>query len=53
MKKTAKKLTLSKETVRGLTDDLGKVRGATDVPTGASNCYICEWPESTYPLCVA
>ena len=49
MKKKTKKLMLSKETVRGLTEDLRRVRGGESnvlATCSVSNCtYICdaEW----------
>lgn len=67
MKKKAKKLTLSKETVRRLTADLGKVKGGwasqwctsditecTACPTERfSNCLECDAQETVHPPCTA
>ncbi len=68
-KKTTKKLVLSKETLRGLTDDLRRVKGGEIsilscnytcnytcdgyASCPVSVCYVCEVPETTYPTCIA
>jgi hypothetical protein len=61
MKKKAKKLELSKETLRGL--DLERVVGANHSDSDMyrytcfsnySNCqYACDMPETTFPTCIA
>jgi hypothetical protein len=57
-KKTVKKLSLSRETVRGLTDDLGRAVGASpdkadETLTGRCHTFaiMCE-TASNYPVCV-
>lgn len=63
-KKTVKKLVLSKETVRGLTDDLRRVGGGwtnfSCVPSCnnvyscvISQCRICDAQETAEPGCIA
>jgi hypothetical protein len=51
-KKTVKKLVLSKETVRELTDDLGKAAGAT-FPSQSECPYMCDVHPTLYPTCIA
>jgi len=61
MKKKTKKLVLSRETVRGLTVDLGRVGGANDDSMFScimrscvvSDCYVCDAPETVHPPCTA
>ena len=61
MKKTVKKLALSKETVLGLTD-LERAVGATETSETYSWCYgcgcqsyayVCDAQETAHPTCIA